>query len=448
MTAGRARSERRGIDFRPGWTDAAGLACAALYLGLAILARGPGDPGVGSFLLISAGAAALTFGLYAWSGREPGRIRVGRLLIWAVIFRLIGLFGGPFFEDDFFRYLWDGYRFAEDGTPYGIAPEAFFADPSVPARFQGILNQINFPELPTIYGPVTQLAFLLGYGAAPGSVAALQAIFIVFDLLTIGLLLRLAPPRAVLLYAWCPLVVKEVAFTAHPDGFAVFFAIAAVLLAQRERFHPAAACLALGAGAKVLALVLVPFLLRRARWNHWMTFVGVLALLYLPFAWQGGSDLPTLFVFAREWEFNAAVFGLLTPFLPNLAARALCGALFLGGAAWFYLRAPAGEGAPPGDRIYGLLLLLAPVVNPWYLLWVLPFAAIRPSLWAWTASLAVLLSYATGLNLQDMNLHPFGHPSWVPALEYGAIALAVVAGMVFRRRQTEVPGNGSACTAD
>ena len=447
--AGRALPESSGAGLRPNPVDAAGFGCAALYLGLAHLARGPGDPSVGAFLLISAAIAALTFGLYAWSGKEPSRISVGRLVLWAVVFRAIGLFGGPFFEDDFFRYLWDGYRFAQDGTPYGIAPEAFFADPAVPALFQGILDQINFPELPTIYGPVTQFAFLLGYGVAPGSVAALQAIFILFDLFTIGLLLRLASPRAVLLYAWCPLVVKEVAFTAHPDGFAVFLLLAAVLLAKRERFHAAAACLAFSTGARVLALVLVPFVLRPARPAHWMTFGGVLGLVYLPFLWQGGSDLPTLFVFAREWEFNASVFGLLSASFPNAAARWISGLLFAGCAGWFYFRG-RHEGPfpmPPGDRLYGLLLLLAPVVNPWYLLWVLPFAAIRPSPWVWTASVVVLLSYATGLNLQDMNLHPFGHPWWVRPVEYGAIALAVAIGMLSRREQSNTPGEGTVCTA-
>ena len=73
---GRARSEGIGALFRPNWVDAAGFGCAALYLGLALLARGPGDPGVGAFLLISAAIAALTFGLFAWSGKEPGRISV------------------------------------------------------------------------------------------------------------------------------------------------------------------------------------------------------------------------------------------------------------------------------------------------------------------------------------------------------------------------------------
>ena len=100
---------------------------------------------------------------------------------------------------------------------------------------------------------------------------------------------------------------------------------------------------------------------------------------------------------------------------------------------------------PPGDRLHRLLLLLAPVVNPWYLLRVLPFAAIRPRPWAWTASEVVLLSYATGL--KDMNLHPFGHPWWVRPVEYGAIALAVAIGIVFRREQSDTPREGTACTA-
>ena len=238
------------------------------------------------------------------------RSRWGDLIFWALVFWMCGLFGGPFFEDDFFRYLWDGYRFAQDGTPYGIAPEAFFGDPGVPVMFRGILDQINFPELPTIYGPVVPFVFLLGYAVGPGSVAPLQAIFVLADLLAIGLLLRLAPARSVLLYAWCALVVKEIAFTTHPDGFAVCRLFAAVARSRRERLFAAAGLLALSAGAKALALPLVPFVLLRVRFAHWLTFFGVLALLYLPFAWRGGTDLSTLFVFAREWEFNASVFRL------------------------------------------------------------------------------------------------------------------------------------------
>ena len=427
----------------PGPIDAAGLGCALAYGVLAWFARQPGEPALPLFLGIAGWTSLLTFGLYAYHRRRAEPFPVGRLIGWAVVFRVCGLFGGPFYEDDFYRYLWDAYRFVQDGTPYGAVPEAFFTDPGVPAPFQRILDQVNHPELPTIYGPATQLLFLVGYGLRPGSVAALQTTLILVDLITIGLLLRLAPARAVLLYAWCPLVVKEIAFTAHPDGAAVCLLLAAIVLARRDRLRDAAVCLALSAGAKVLALLLAPFVLARGRPVHWAAFAGVLALLYLPFVWQGGTDLATLAVFAREWEFNAALFGLLTPLIPAPAARLVCGLALCGGLVWYYFRyrRSASGAVPRGDWIYGALLALWPVVNPWYLLWLLPFAVVRPSAWAWTASAAVLLAYVTGINLNDLQVHPFGHPSWVHPVEYGVILLAMGYDMI--RRVRRGPGDGA-----
>ena len=420
--------------FKP--IDAAGLGCALGYGVLSWSARQSGDPPLILFLGVAVWAALLTFGLYAYHHRNPGvAFPLGRLIGWAVVFRVCGLLGGPIYEDDFYRYLWDAFRFAQDGTPYGTPPEAFFADPGVPTLFQRILDQVNYPELPTIYGPVTQMVFLLGYGLGPGSIAALQVPLILVDLLAIGLLLRLAPARAVLLYAWCPLVIKEIAFTAHPDGVGVCLLLAAVLLGQRDRLRGAAVCLALAVGAKVLALLLVPFVLARARPVHWGIFAGTLMLLYLPFVLQGATDLGTLVVFAREWEFNAALFAFLKPWMSNPAARAACGLALACGVAWYYsvYRRSTSVAAPRGDWIYGGFLALWPVVNAWYLLWLLPFAAIRPSAWAWTASVAVLLSYVTGLNLNDLQMEPFGHPVWVRPVEYGLILTAMMYDLRRRR---------------
>ena len=421
--------------------DLAGLGCVLGYGALAWMAAQPGEPELGGFLAITAWTALLTFGLYAYRRGEP--LSVGRLLFWAVAFRVCGLLGGPFFEDDFHRYLWDAYRFAEEGTPYGAAPEAFFTDPSVPDAFRRVLDRVNYPEVATIYGPLAETAFLLGYWVQPANVAVLQGIFIVFDLLTILILLRLAPARAVLLYAWCPLVVKEIAFTAHPDALGVCLLAAAVLLAQRRRLKTAAVCLALSAGAKIFALLLVPFILVKGRFVHWAIFAAVLTLVYLPFALSGGTDLATQTIFALEWEFNAAAFSLLTTVLPDFNARMVVGALLLGFWAWCYLRQRRSPDAVPrGDWLYGALLLMAPVINPWYLIWVLPFAVVRPSLWAWTASVAVLLSYITGLNLNNLDMHPYEQPVWVRLLEFGLIGLALAWDLARQRRQSASNGAG------
>ncbi len=420
--------------------DAAGLGCLLAYGLLSWTTRTSGDPALYLFLGLAACVAAITFGLYAYYRRYPDqKPSVPRLVGWAIAFRICGLIGGPFYEDDFYRYLWDAYRFIQDGTPYGLAPEAFFGDLSVPDRFQRILDGINYPEYPTIYGPVTQLVFLAGYGISPGSVTALQALMLLFDLSTIILLLRLAPAPAVLLYAWNPLVVKEIAFTAHPDGIAVFLVLVAILLARRNSLRGAAIFLGLAVGAKVLALLVVPFVLLRAQMHDWGLFAAVLALLYAPFVLQGNTDFESLLIFARHWEFNAAFFGLLKPWLPYHVARAICGFLLAIALAGYYLtfRRGASESVVRGDWIYGGLLALWPVVNPWYLLWLLPFAAIRPSAWAWTASVAVLLSYVTGLNLDNMDMHPFGHPFWVRPLEYGLILVALAYDAFRRKRNPE-----------
>ena len=177
------------------YVDGVGLWCVLGYAALAFLARQPGEPDLRAFFLLVAWTGLPVFGLFFHFWKTGAPFPVGRLLVWAVAFRLCGLIGGPFYEDDFYRYLWDGYRFAVAGTPYGAAPEEFFADPVVPALFQGVLDGVNYPELPTIYAPVTQVVFLVAYWIKSASVAVLQAILIAVDLATVFLLLRLAPAR-------------------------------------------------------------------------------------------------------------------------------------------------------------------------------------------------------------------------------------------------------------
>ena len=210
------------------------------------------------------------------------------------------------------------------GLPTVPPLKTFFGDPGVPAMFHRILDGINYPELPTIYAPVTQVVFLLGYWLKPGSVAALQSILIAVDLATIALLLRLAPAGNVMLYAWCPLVVKEIAFTAHPDGIGVCLLLLAIVLARDHRWS-AAVCLGMAVGAKIFALVLVPLVLIGASFGHWVLFVVTLAALYTPFVLQGGTDFESLLVFAREWEFNSAAFGLLATVLRPFEAKLRAG---------------------------------------------------------------------------------------------------------------------------
>ncbi len=106
--------------------DAVGTWCALGYAYLAFLAKQPGEPDLPVFFILVAWTGLPVFGLYRYFRRHGEPFPLGRMIFWAVIFRICGLIGGPFFEDDFNRYLWDGYRFATSGTPLAVRGKSTF----------------------------------------------------------------------------------------------------------------------------------------------------------------------------------------------------------------------------------------------------------------------------------------------------------------------------------
>lgn len=416
-----------------------GLGSAAVYCVIAFWSRS--SQGIGLIPFAGFMSIASMVYLLAYVSGERSAIPSRTVWFWALLFRVVGFYGEPLFEDDHYRYLWDGFRYAAAGTPYGVAPEAFFADPSIPESFRPILGQINHPDIPTIYAPVFQQVFRLAYWLAPGQLWSLKLILIGVDLFLVGLLFRLASPHHVLLYAWNPLVIKEIAFTAHPDGLVGFFLIACWVLITNGKRLVAGLALAAATASKVAAWVLVPFL------GVHLGLAGLFALLagwagsYLPFWLAGATDAEGLRVFAASFEFNSALYGLARLGLPAGWAKVAMGGVFtlvliLHFFRYRRMRAPS---LPRGDWLLGGLLFVSPVVNPWYLLWLLPFATVYPRLTVWVSSVAVLLSYTTGLNLDAPHLAPYEHPPWVRPLEFGLIGLALIADRFLLRPRT--PGS-------
>lgn len=407
---------------------AAGFSLAAVYGAMALLA----EPKLGLSLINFGRLIMLAFAFYAavcfWTTRQKQPITIKALLAWSLVFRLIGWCGQPILEDDYFRYLWDGYRLATQGTPYGQAPSAFFSDTTVDKALVPALDQINHPDIPTLYGPAFEYVFGLAYWLAPGQLWPLKLLLSGIDMGLIVLLLRLTTPAKTLLYAWNPLVIKEIAFTAHPDGLIPALLLSSWLLTRRCYYLPAGLALAAAISAKVSGWLMLPFFGLVLGRRGLSAFAVGYFLLYLPFLWQGATGLDGLTVFAQQFEFNSALFGIAQLWLPGAWAKKILGVLFLAGvgAYWLrYRRQHPNPALPRGDWLFGGLLLVSPVINPWYLLWLLPFAAVYPSVTAWVASAAVLLSYATGLNLEDPSLTPYQHPAWVRPVEFGLITVAL-----------------------
>ena len=294
-------------------------------------------------LFCAVGAAWALLGGAWWCSREMGAAKVLRAVwIWGVCFRVAGFLGEPVLEDDWARYLWDGRQFVVSGNPYATAPSEHFADTSVPEPFQRVLSEINNPSVPTVYAPVCEYAFALSHMIAPAKLWPWKLMLLAADLLTLALLLRLVPPRHALLYAWCPLLIQETAFTAHPDSLWVFFLVAALHDFSKGKHARMAVCCGLALATKVFALLIVPFLLMRAGWKYRLLALGVFAAVYLPFWLQGSAaDFAGLRAMTGDWEFNSTVFAGLAHFIGTGAAKVITLATFMtiwGTMLWLWMR--------------------------------------------------------------------------------------------------------------
>src|SRR5262249_14255455 len=153
------------------------------------------------------------------SGGDAGTRRdsVGLILGAAFVFRAILLPAAPTLSDDVWRYIWESGIQLHNINPYRYVPSAPELSPYRDDVYQGV----NYKELPTIYAPVMQWALALG-ALVSRSVWAMKSVFVAADMVLAWLVARLLgvvgmPARRVLVYAWNPLAVVEVAGSGHND---------------------------------------------------------------------------------------------------------------------------------------------------------------------------------------------------------------------------------------
>lgn len=379
-------------------------------------------------------ALAAAFAASIWAARlvefdaaGGGRVSVAVVVAAGAAFRLMLLPAEPALSDDIHRYLWDGRVQAAGINPYRHAP----ADPALDGLAEPIRGRINNPELPTIYPPVTQAVFLAA-ALLPGGAAALKTILILCDLATIlavaALLRRRGKdPAQVVLYAWSPLPVVEIAWSGHADPIGVCLLACGCLALAAGRPALSAAAAAFSVAAKYAGLLALPAVARRAG-GRTLVAMPVLALAYAPYAGAGWGVFGSLPAYAERWRFNDGIFSALLGIVERarLAAgvrTALAAAGWLDPAArWetslalrlteplsltkmlaaaafavFAVRILRRGWDDPVREIAALLgaaLLLAPTVHPWYLLWVAPFLPLVPRLsFLWWTYAAMALGY-------------------------------------------------------
>lgn len=399
-----------------------------------LVALSGAQPAWSRFALLFALLVAAWLAVYLQSPARLTKAGIWSVVGWAIVFRLIGAWAAPIYEDDFYRYLWDGHAFATTGTPYGQPPARWFGDDTVPPVMQKVLDHVSYPDIPTIYGPPCEFLFLAGYWISPGALWPVKLLLLAADLGALAILvLLLGDSKNLLLYAWCPLVIKEIAVTAHTDALPVFFLLAAIALLGRNRPLGAAAALALAIAARPFAIAVAPVVVWRSGWKVRIATLVFWVLIYVPFVLRGATELEGMRAFAGGWEFNSFAFALLeSAFGEN--ARLISPGLFALIAGTYLIGCLRNRTVPRADLILLVLYLFASVVNPWYLLLLAPFVALNPSATGVAALCAVLVSYATGRNLGIPGLGPFDHPEWVRPVEAMIVATGAVVDVVLKRR--------------
>lgn len=414
-----------------------------------------------------------------WGSARRRSMPLGLLLGVALAARLCLAPSYPIQESDFNRYVLDGefiihginpFRYTPIDTPK-MAPDKIRQMVRDDPRARGIIDNVNHPELPTIYPPLAQLSFAVGAALDPWDWHGQRWVFMGLDLATVLLLAwglkRLALPVGwAAVYAWNPLILKEITNSCHLESLTSLTVVALCLMLVIDSRRPSTrgawavgALLAAAVMSKIFPIILAPVCLGAMlrgplRWRRAALFCAAFAIaagvLTAPFFTVGPERLTqSLRLYSQTWKGNGGAYLALKWLHPpsaRLISYAFPAVVSLG-MAWKILRVPAERLADTLITSFQAVLLswflFLPTGYPWYAAAVIAVGALRPRPWVYLLSLAFALFYL------DIYLTYHQYPEatfdWLRAVEHGVVWAALILGWFrSRRRLTEGPACASA----
>ena len=363
---------------------------------------------------------ALAFLAYAVGARVAARLRgpatIGVILTVGLVTRLTLLPLAPTLSTDAYRYVWDA-RVAMAGVdPYAHPPTA----PEVAGLRDGtIFPNLNHTTWRTVYPPVAQAFFRAVYRMAPDSVFAMKLAIGVAELLALtalAFLLRTlgVPLGRLAIYAWNPLVLVEIWASGHLDGLVLATVAAAALASARRRDGIAAVLLGIGTLVKLYPAVLLLLLPGRRRPGVLACFVSVIVVGTIAAGGVSRWPLVPIGRYVSEEYFNP---GLVRSLVNEPLLALVATAVWVGLIAW---RAGSGTLVERAVPMIAGFAVLAPNVFPWYVVWLVPFLAVTPSvpLIAFTGTLGFAYSFFLS--------EPWAIPLWARLVEAAPLVVAAL----------------------
>jgi alpha-1,6-mannosyltransferase len=421
------------------------------------------------------GVAALIVVLHRRS-RPDSRRLLFIIGVFAVLFRLPLWATTPSLSSDVWRYLWDGRLINFAANPYANAVD----DPDLDHLATPLRPRVDHSWMATPYPPVAELSFATVYGLVPESPTAMQVASTLFDLATAAVIVILLrrlefPPERVLLYAWNPLVIVEVAHGAHIDALMTLLVILALMWLTAGRLTRSTLALTLATLTKFVPALLLPLFIPRWGWRRSLVYAVLVGLAYVPFVdaglGLGGEPAGTgifgaLRIYSAQWKTNDGLFYWLVRALSRVVADPLQTAKLISltvvgatGATVALRSARAVDQLTPqiviGNAVVliSIYLLLTPAMFPWYLVWLIALLPLLPLQRVPAAAFAIGWTYfAAAVNLSYLFYLDPANPreyEWVRRVEYlplfACLGVATVLYVrVTRRSSAATPSNTTA----
>ena len=323
--------------------------------------------------------------------------------------------------NDVKRYLWDARAQQFGYNPYLVVP----ADPMLARVHTEQTRRVTDATMTTPYPPGAQILFRLIFSVSARTYA-FKMVLTLCELAFCVVLWRWLAATGLaagwlIAYAWNPLAILETAGEAHLDLIGVLFLMASVLFLTNGRRRSSVLCFAVSVAIKPLPIVLVPLFWRRVSARDAATGAALFMAMYVPFFHGGHFPAGSIGTFIDQFRFNQTVFGVTSDLVGARAAAALAvaGGLVVAVA----LRSRTSVTSPSAWAWpMAVALVMAPVVYPWYLVWLTPFLTSLATLPLLVWSLSILSTYVVW-HLQALG-GPWTVPTSIAFFEFGLVVLA------------------------
>ena len=330
------------------------------------------------------------------------------LILLMMAIKILFITINPIGSDDYYRYLWDGKVILNGINPFQYAPDA---EELKHLHSEILPGLVSYPNLETIYFPLSQVSFAIAYLISGESVLGLKILILLADIIiTLGLYFLLTKRKSdlkyILLYALSPLIMYQFFIDAHIDLIGIMFFLFAIYY-YKENNCLAALMLGASLATKPLFLFAIPIFFFSERnmkaGLKWLIIPALfLIITFIPFAITA-NPLSALIKFSRHWTFNGAAYNVLSLFLTeNYLIRVIVLIIFL---IMYLLILRLRKNIIPAIY-YSLfaLYLFSPIVHPWYVTWLIIPLALYPKLSGIVYLSSITLSFYTVVIYQTIGI--------------------------------------------